>query len=182
MNAFLICGPESSGNRLWARILVAAGCYGDGSTVQRLDVELNKKIGAGNRPENIVWVRSYPHGSEEEDRHWPDISYLRYLLNSVGYDRVYVLVPHRDIFCMASSQVNKRHVPNIQIAHQNIQTAMVMVATSLAVANMKGIQVSYESLVQHSLEYVNRLLAFVEMPLLGKLPEEIYDGNEPYYR
>lgn len=49
--AFVICGPQSSGNRLLGAILVRAGCWGEGSTNQPKHIS---EIPSDT--EKIVWI------------------------------------------------------------------------------------------------------------------------------
>jgi hypothetical protein len=49
--AFIICGPQSSGNRLLGAILVRAGCWGEGSTNQPKHIS---EIPSDT--EKIVWI------------------------------------------------------------------------------------------------------------------------------
>jgi hypothetical protein len=49
--AFVICGPQSSGNRLLGAILVRAGCWGEGSTNQPRHISE-----IPSDAEKIVWI------------------------------------------------------------------------------------------------------------------------------
>ena len=67
--AFLVLGAESSGTRLVTRLLIAAGCHGDGGHQQPFD-----KWQAASSPfdgkDPIVWRRSYPW---TEYHLWPNL-------------------------------------------------------------------------------------------------------------
>ena len=116
--AFMIYGPESSGNRLLRRILIAGGCVGDPGLEQSFDQALPM---AEDVP-LIVWGRSVPGNVPPNS--WPsfyvqDIGQAR----KHGYD-VFGLVMVRDWYCMAQSQVDTEFKPAQHIWQANHWSAI----------------------------------------------------------
>lgn len=104
--AFLVYGPESSGNKLMHRILIDSGCAGSGTDDQPLP-DLTASL--------IVWGRSVPsHGA------WPENEIQ--MVRAAGYD-VLVIVLQRNWACMAKSQVFHGYVRDELEAIRNIQAA-----------------------------------------------------------
>src|SRR6266540_4276722 len=103
--AYLVLGPESSGTRFVTKLLIDAGCLGDGDHEQRLDKpgdqsrELLEEALLPHDETPIVWRRSYPHGGQ-----WVDISQAVGQLRRKGYD-VHAVVTTRDWFPMIQSQL-----------------------------------------------------------------------------
>lgn len=135
--AFLVCGPESAGNRTLAALLVSAGCIGDASTAQPYD---GTRWPAGESP--VVLIRSVPHGEQ-----WPDLGVVCTELEGRGYE-VTALVPARDAFCMAVSQVERGHQRSREEALAVAGQAYRRIFGTLP-ADVRTIVVTYESLVLH---------------------------------
>src|SRR4051794_21761910 len=98
MRSLLVFGPESSGTRLFTRVLLSAGCWGDGGHDQRLDRSF---AGAGPM---LVWRRSFPHFRE-----WPDAAAMMDRLRAHGYEDVRVYWTMRDLECSVKSQLAAGH-------------------------------------------------------------------------
>jgi hypothetical protein len=171
---YLVCGPESSGNRLMARILMAAGCYGDGDVIQRLDKE--DPPPDANR---VVLHRSFPYGAQGGGRHWPNINKLNDRFSALGYG-MFVVVMARDHHCMARSQVEKgKHVKTLAEAQANIISAYGLILSY--VMNFHYVVVPYESIVLHPRETISWLLEYLALPP-GEFQEEIRDENIKWYQ
>ena len=167
--AFLVYGPESSGNRLMTRVLVACGCYGDGSHHQRLN----------DRPpprdaDKIVWFRSVPYAHA-----WPNLTghidqVLRYEYQPT------ILVMNRDVYAIARSQVRTGHVRDIAAAYRSITTAYRIIFDAINQMNANYLMVSYESLFIRQPDYLGWLLAHIGLTLESPI-EEITDQNAKHY-
>lgn len=98
MNAFLVTGPESAGNRLLAAILTRAGCHGTGAH----DSPYTDRLPAdGEDP--VVLIRSMPHGGS-----WPDLGWSVQALRTRGY-HVTMLITVREPVAHIRSQVARGH-------------------------------------------------------------------------
>jgi SAM-dependent methyltransferase len=169
--AILVVGPESSGTRLWTRILMAAGCAGDDTHEQRWDAGL---------PEDedlIVWRRSIPHlGS------WYRIGLDVQKLREAGF-RVLGIVTMRDWRSLIRSQVAANHVAEFDEAMENVRLAYQIIFRHLNDLNIPCFIMSYESLVQRPLEVQQDLAARLGLPCAadGAWAVNVYDGNGKYY-
>lgn len=103
MRAYLVCGPESSGNCYLTRLLVEAGCVGRGAGVQPFDGPGYSIEIPHPRPERIAIVRSLPHAGI-----WLDIEEQIRQLYHQGY-RTTILVPIRDQYSQERSQLAAQH-------------------------------------------------------------------------
>lgn len=168
--AFLVYGPESAGNRLLTRILVACGCYGDGDHHQRLN--------DGPPPPNtdlVVLFRSVPYA-----RGWPDLienidQVIRY-----GY-RPTVLVLNRDVYAMAASQVRTGHAQDIEAAYRCIAAAYKIIFAAISYHKADYLMISYECLFIRQTDYMTWLLKYLGLELLQPV-ERITDQNEKHYQ
>lgn len=89
MRAFIVCGPQSSGNRFVASLLLASGCSGDITTNERL---------SGLGCENFVLIR---HDNLE---HWCRV------LRDKGYSKIIGIVCIRHSYaCAASMHSKEKH-------------------------------------------------------------------------
>jgi hypothetical protein len=169
--AFLVLGPESSGNRLVTRCLIAAGCDGDGGHRQRFD----RPDGIVGAAELIVWRRSMPHGQE-----WPDLDQMLRRLRDGGYADVRVLAMVRTHYCAVQSQLHGReaHVRTEQQAEENLAEAMRKIAVFCAANHLPVRYITYESLVHH-FGALAATLADWGLKLTAP-PETIRDENKKY--
>jgi len=175
--AFMIYGPESSGNRLLRRILIdGAGCAGDRDLEQRFDQRLPL---AEDEP-LIVWGRSVPGMVPRGN--WP-----RFYDRDVGQARkhgyeVFGLVLVRDWCCMVQSQVDTEYKAGANYglnsqAAMDVYTRIFDAFERLAVSYMI---VSYEALVMRPERFVRRLFRDLGLDQVGEI-EAVYDGNAKYY-
>jgi len=163
--AFLVLGPESSGCRLVTRILMAAGCDGDGQHLQRWDKQLPP---AESRL--VVWRRSVPHHHV-----WPDIPQMAWLMGLEGYKTEAVVTVRRWAPMIASQVATFAHVPDDETAVANIHRAMAWIFRGIAAAGLPFHVVTYEGLCAPG--GVSRLWA--DLGLQGDLAqvEKLYDAN-----
>lgn len=166
--ALLVYGPESTGTRLLTRILIAAGCYGDGTHGQRLDTHI-----PDDEP-YIAWRRSFPHA-----RRWPDIERMANRLREKDY-HIITYVTMRDWYPAAMSQMRRGYASDVKQSLANMQNAYALIFSKLNKLNIPCIVFSYDALVSHPDQYLKKSLSMVglEPP---KDFEPIRDGNIKYY-
>lgn len=170
---FFVFGPESAGNRVMSRILIAAGCHGRGDT----DQQPQEILDSGN--DNIVIHMSFPFGARGCNRHWPSVGEWAGKAWAKGYD-VQVIVMTRDTHCMIHSQIKAGHVLTTDEALSNISTAYKEIFCSLSKIKVEFTAVPYESLVLHSSETIHWLLDKLGL-VEPYMHEEIKDENAKWY-
>lgn len=169
VDAIIVCGAESSGNRLVCRTLAANGFVNVTETRRWQDV----LTPTSNDP--IVWLRSVPHARE-----WPDLVGMAQLLVERGY-RPAALIPTRDWACTAASQVRAGHVDCEVNAHRHLRIAAATTCAKLSAASVPFAFVSYEHLVKrpdYTLRGALRLVGVDTPPLT--IHDEIRDENTKY--
>lgn len=169
--AFLVVGPESSGTKLFTRILIAMGCWGDDGDAQRLD-----KGFPTNGPDCIVWRRSFPCQQK-----WPVMNRIFLDLQGADFRKVTCFVTSRDWTAMASSQVKRGHVGNLKQAEINIQRAYLEIFSALRLWSTHEFEiVNYEALVARPEQFCSALASVhdLEMP---KDAIAIHDANRKHY-
>lgn len=165
--AFLVYGPESSGNRLMTRILVACGCYGDGAHRQRLnDWPPPPDI------EQIAWHRSVPYGGA-----WPNLQKQTDMVRQAGFYPT-VLIMTRDWCATAMSQLHAPHVPDIDTGYEHIELAYLHIFGAVIGRGLPYVMVSYEALQRR--EYLDWLLSHLGLEPQQEI-EAIRDENEKWY-
>ncbi len=178
--AYLVLGPESSGTRLITRLLIDAGCFGDGDHEQRLDKqddeskELLEEAALPHDETPVVWRRSYPHAER-----WVDISRAVGQLRERGY-AVSAVLTTRDWFPMIQSQRNGHpHVLNEEIGLRNVRQAYRTIFRYLP-EDVPFVMASYESIVRYRRRAVRKLLEMLQL-LPPRLVHSIEDGNAKWY-
>jgi len=162
MRAFLVLGAEGTGTRLMTRLLIAAGCSGDGQHEQRWDTET---------PTDplVVWRRSFPHNGV-----WPDLSDMYASLHDYA---VRTIVMVRDWYTCSRAQVATHpYVPTEEVSLINLQRAYLEIFRAI---ELPFIVVSYESIVAHP-EAITEILRILGLPT-PQAPENIVDGNAKYF-
>jgi hypothetical protein len=167
--AFLVYGPESSGNRLVTRLLVACGCYGDGTHTQRLNE------GPPDTDLDIVWFRSVPYA-----RVWPNLVDQIDQVKRYGYEPI-ILILSRDVYATAQSQIRVGHAKSLEAAYRSIQAAYKIIFDAITHHNVDYVMVSYESLFVRQSEYLGWLLDYLELELQQPI-EQVTDQNGKYYK
>jgi LPS sulfotransferase NodH len=163
--AICVMGPERSGNRLMTRLLIHAGCQGDGAHVQRWDTT------PPTTESPIVWLRSCPHAGA-----WPDLSGWLQALHVTGYT-VHAVVMTRDWFIQGASQLRAGHVVSVTQAEAHQQAAYLSIFAALSRREVPFVLLSYEALCQRPQAVMARLCARLGLEWPGTLPEPIVDGN-----
>ena len=135
--AYLVAGCESSGTRMLTQSVITTGVWGDGGHDQRFD---SADITA--LPDRIVVRRSVPYGAGRQN-HYPDLSFLRTILEDAGYE-VIPLVIVRDRDANAKSMKQRGHVTSRQLAYERYDKANAQIAEQLPDA----IQIQYSRFVQ----------------------------------
>lgn len=173
--AYVVCGPESSGNRLLTSILIRSGCVGEASDQPGLWHQ--KKP---SNEEKIVLTISFPHGHE-----WIDLVDILTQLNNRGY-AVWFLITVRDHHCVIESQKQSR-LKAPELAWGNYMRAYREIFKQLAFMDVPILMVPYEAIISRSVEYVRELLTTLNLPYVdgevivnGKVTA-ITDGNAKYY-
>jgi len=166
--AIFVTGPESSGTKIMTRIMIMAGCYGQDTNKQALD------MGLDNKPDLIVFRRSVPHmGKLETVEHW-----IRKMW-AENYD-VKVIYTSRNFFEMSKSQVKQGHVGMIHQAEQNIRMAKEMIEVGLMAVKCEFVMSQYEDLVRYKQEHVRFICERLGLGTPAIPANLIYDGNEKY--
>lgn len=87
MRAFIVCGPQSAGNRFVAGVLLAAGCTGDNTPNPNCD---------GIGKDDFVLIRH------------DNIPYWAEFLRSKGYDQIFGILCVRDAYANTKSICENR--------------------------------------------------------------------------
>jgi hypothetical protein len=122
MQAFVVVGPESSGNRFMVRLLVASGCQ-DNDTKDKL-----------------AFHRSFPHG-----KNWPDLNTIIKDLRTANYNPK-LLIMVREGYANGLSQISQNHVRNIQDAEKHYKDAYRSIFRSVVEMDADFLVVPYSSL------------------------------------
>lgn len=179
--AFVVVGPESSGNKLMGALLVRAGCVGDITDEGRGNLW---SVVEPATEERVVMVYSYPSGYE-----WPDLRNVYWRLQNKGY-LTWVLVMARDHYCTVRSQQERRLKP-APIAEANYQRAYREIFTQIHAADIPFLVVPYESLVLEPVHAMHRLLETIGLPtdnlggsfvINGREYTEIRNENDKHYQ
>lgn len=167
--AFLVVGPQSSGTRLATRLLIAAGCTGDGGHEQRFDDP--EKLAAARGAAAIVWRRSYPHADE-----WPSLRNLCRAVEGLGFEPAVIVMARRQSVVIQSQLRTFRNVPTADVARADIARAYASIYAELP-AGVPVEVVTYESLTAPggATDFVESLGLWWR-----EQPEHIYDGNARY--
>lgn len=175
--AYVVVGPESSGNRLVTSLLIRAGCQGTagmhGDFVQTLPtVETPAAI-----------IRSVPHGPR-----FPDLGAEYRTLRNRGYYTRYV-VTMRDPFCVVSSmEANRGHSKDQ--AWEIYRRAYPFIFRHIELEKIPWTAAVYESIVARPVEAVRSLLLVLGLStdglsdrffLNGEWEDKIVDANRKYY-
>jgi hypothetical protein len=175
--AYLVLGPESSGT---PKVLIDAGCFGDGEHDQRLDKKQDQSreiLDETALPEDdtpVVWRRSYPHGGKIVD-----ISKAVRQLQSKGYE-VFAVVTTRDWYPMIQSQLKDRQHANSEMeALQNVRDAYRNIFQYLP-PTIPYFMASYDSIGRYRRKALRRLLELLQLTK-PRLVNNSIDGNAKWY-
>ena len=129
--AFIICGPESVGNRLLAAILLRAGCWGSASHNQPSLSDFPDQVN------NIVWIKHFPS---------------KFLDLIKGFEEIVLVIPIREPEAHTRSMVRHGHAKTLDEARKK---RLDVIATNIAVGLKNGLNVeilTYEGLSESSLK------------------------------
>jgi hypothetical protein len=158
--AVMIIGPESSGTRLAARILIAAGVAGSDVHDQAYDWRLPTEP-------LILWRRSLPHRNG-----WPDLPCMVRSLHAAGYDVLGMLTDRADEPMIRSQMASRGRSRNAAARH--IARARII----MDVWPLPKVIVQYEDLVARPRETMEQMLAPLHLPVPDGI--EIFDANAKY--
>jgi hypothetical protein len=151
--AVLVLGPESSGTRYLASLLIAAGLRGSAELEQPFDLSPPTPEGGP-----VVWRRSLPHGRPgESDRRWPDLNEeLLGPLDAAGFDPVRVLQIARDPWCCGCSQLQRGFAADLAGSYANQTRAHRLIGQFVAENCLEHRLITYPSLLSgaHGLRYI----------------------------
>ena len=137
---FVVFGPESSGTRLTTQFLMNCGCFGGSGHRQELD-NPDWWIYVTEKPNIIVWRRSFPHGGM-----WPDPAIMLRRLTDHGYLPHFVYV-FRSKTPTVASQVKVGHVRDQAEGSFKLLQAMAQMSAYALSFNIPWSMVTYEGLV-----------------------------------
>jgi hypothetical protein len=179
--AIIVVGSESSGTRIFTRIIVEGGAYGHYSHQQLLDSFIFKPNMEVEEP-LIVIRRSYPHDGE-----WADIRKIADALRKHGYDDIQLVVTVRDWAYTVPSMTRMRHrrpihyqknVDSFEQRESIAQEAFIQLFKKVGETNLPFIVVTYENLVQNTTFFMKWFKDKLELPKLPSLL--IVDGNSKW--
>lgn len=160
---YLVVGPESSGTRMTAGLLRAAGCR----PVAIVGRDDGPDVPLDGHPPLVR--RSMPHGG----RWWT----IEEMLAALEVQEVRAVVTMRDWFAMVESQVARRLAPDAEAGFGAVRRAYSEILTGLVAASVPFVLSSYEAMVARP-DYGARLLEFLGLPAAAL---ETYDGNAKWY-
>jgi hypothetical protein len=169
--AIYIIGPESSGNRLMLRLMLAAGCRGElrDDNSQPFDNGFPSDNG-----EPIAYLRTVPHAQKVHD---PKDDILK--LRKLGYD-VMAIVMVRDWYPMCRSQVTTKHVTTLFEAEQRSMGALGLIFHALHVSNTPFVVVTYSGLVNRPVAMGHWLFGYLGFPLPIEI-EAIHNADHKWW-
>lgn len=151
--AFVVVGPESSGNKLLSALLVRAGCVGD---ARDDGLDIWSVIEPADEP-RVSLIYSFPCGQT-----WPDLRNVYWRLQNKGY-LTWFLVVARDPWCVYQSQETRRLKP-LPVAMANYQRAYREIFTQLHAIDAPFLIVPYEAITSEPVRSVRRLLELLGLP------------------
>lgn len=168
--AFLIVGPESSGNRMMAQSFDSVGvsnaCIKNGKYISG-----PHSIDYNNNPLSVS--RSMPYNGQ-----WFDILKLYRDLQLDGeFDTVYLITLDRQTEFMANSQIVQGRVIELDRAYINIERARNYIESTIRLLSFEGakpIRIQYEDFVTSS-KYRKEIFTFLGLP---EPTLEYFNANE----
>ena len=167
--AFIVMGPPSSGTRLITRLLIAAGCEGDGDHHQRYD-------DTAPMSDLIVFRRHMP---DRRIPKWADDENIITAVQRLGYT-VTVVIANRDWHCTIKSQLAAPHAADVGEAYDWLRDSWRLIFKHLP-DDVDFHIVNYESLVQRPYKVTATLCEQLGLKRPSAI-EYIIDGNEKHFR
>lgn len=172
-HGYLVYGGESSGCRWLTRLLIAAGCQGDGDHFQRMD-DPAKRVAMFSSGLPVVWRHSMPRAFE-----WPDPRDHITEFAKHGYTvQAFVIV--RDWWPMSHSQVLRGHVPDVASALANLKRAYAAVLAALHESQTDFYMVTYEAFLMNPGKSIAALMQVAGLPCPSEY-EAPHDENLKWY-
>lgn len=178
---YLVLGGVSSGTRLVTRLLLAAGLKGNGNHQQEFDTVIEPGL------KQIVWRRSYPHGSPGSHDRWPDALEMVAKAEQNGYKLKHVVVTHRDWYAASHSAARRRvSVASVRHAVDFNRKAYALIYRQLWLLQEETgftnyTMCSYDELVAYPNLYSDWLIKAAGLKWKGT-PEEIFNSNQKFYK
>ncbi len=166
-HCFLVVGPEGSGTRMMTDALISVGCF-----EEVVHYNARKEPSIYPHRQRIVFRRSLPHSSPEQDAVWPDLKALRQMVEYFDY-QVQPILMIRDWHAMISSQNARAWFT--EDAAANIQRAIRTVTDQLP----DFIPVTYEAFCLS--EGFQETLFTKYLGLPATPPIQIWYANDKYY-
>lgn len=172
--AFIVLGPEDSGNRMMTNLLVTAGCEGKAGYKIPFDQPFDYEIPAPEK--DIVWLRSVPHCGS-----YPAIANMIRDVMDKGYEPQ-VIIMVRAAWVVRKAQI-KAHDPRDEDESQwAIENAYLWIFSELQKAHDYGYGVGFYMVPYSELVHEPRALAALCALLELPVPEfEFRNGNEKWY-
>jgi hypothetical protein len=172
-SAFLVCGPESSGNHLAAQVLCLAGCLGSWTDEHQW---FNKEIPPAQQP--LVWAFSYPR-----DRRWVPMNLIAYQVVHAGYMPRLVL-PMREVQAMCKSQVARGRVEDETTAFNSARVGLTRIFQHIIGMGLDYYWLPYTALTVNPVPVIDGLLRWAQLdadPAAVAEQAGIYRGNLKHY-
>jgi hypothetical protein len=169
-SGYLVIGPESTGTKLSAALLRAAGCR----YVAIEGGDDGAELPLAGRPPLIRRSLPWGHPGAGQSRTWPKVADL---LSLLAVDDPHAVVTTRDWFATARSQVDRGLVSDEQTAIANIRRAYGEIFATLRELGVPFSIATYEAMVSQR-AYPGLLLGLLRLP---PARVEVYDGNRKWY-
>lgn len=176
--AIILYGVESTGTRIFTKLFVDGGVFGDYTHSQRLDKLLKTK---GEIPADVDYViirRSFPH-----DGQWDDIGAMIDRLELNGFTDIRLVIPTRDWGSnIASKKITHHREPapfNRESPREDIiRASYLKLFREIIKSNVPFYIFTYEMLIHEPEEFKRWLHVNFKLP---KLPDtEIKNANRKY--
>lgn len=172
--AFVVMGVPSSGTRLMARLLVAAGCHSDKPDAQPFE---HNDFWEGEKPtQELIIVRR--HVAIGRSPFWAKDENIITALRMESYD-VFGIVMSRCQIIIEQSMIAAPHTDTLDKARGQVQFCWQNILRNIPMDCPFDV-VQYESLVKHPRQYLDLLGARWGLTFPDEV-ECITDGNEKYW-
>jgi len=180
--AFVIVGPESSGNHLLEAILNGRSevrTPGDSDEVHTNEILLARLDNEWADAEQVVFLRSMPC-----DKSWWFLPDVWKILRRYNFEPFFIILC-REPFAMSCSQVSKHTPESVEHAMDNIQRAYLHIfGQILYIRALEGdcpfYCITYESLILHQNSVIKRLREYTGIECDPQIQAK--DMNERWYQ
>lgn len=190
--AYVIVGPESSGNRMMAKAIASTKDFGDGGFTiseenkfifKELWLDFDKKYdldaldeALNHSPNDLIFVSSVPT-RPQGTRIYPEIAKIVDTIIVHSY-RVFPIVMHRDKAFTVMSQIGRGHAHHEEVANINIDSAYDHIFSEFAKVNVFPLIVKYEEFVTNSYYRSYFLRKMLDLPNTAQM--EFFNANDKY--